>query len=208
MEPVLNAGYVRLVEWMGGDNAVIRNARRCWRSEDKWSYDANQKLIRHLLQKQHMTPFEAMVFTFDVKVPLFVARQWFRHRIGSYNEESLRYCIAEKEYYIPSSLSSTAYDDWKQDMEGQWNSYNYFIKAGLPKEQARALLPMGTYTKFYWTVNGSSLLNFLRLRLDAAAQAEIREYAQRILLLAQDIAPITFKEWRALHDREQILPPN
>ena len=83
---VLNKGFVRLVEHMGGDAAVIRNARRCWRSESK-SEDADRQLIRHLIRKGHKTPFEAMVFTFDVKAPLFVARQWFRHRIGSYNEE-------------------------------------------------------------------------------------------------------------------------
>lgn len=103
---VLNNGFVELVEYMGQDQAVIRNARRCWRSEAK-SEDSDRKLLRHLITAGHKTPFEAMVFTFDVKAPLFVARQWFRHRIGSYNEESLRYCVALRDYYIPENLEGS-----------------------------------------------------------------------------------------------------
>ena len=113
---VLNKGFVRLVEHMGGDAAVIRTARRCWRSESK-SEDADRQLLRHLIEKGHKTPFEAMVFTFDVKAPLFVARQWFRHRMASYNEESLRYCVAQREYYIPEQLEGDPLDAWKQHSE-------------------------------------------------------------------------------------------
>ena len=190
---VLNNGYVELIEWMGGDQAVIRNARRCWKSESKGG-DSDRKLIKHLLTKGHMTPFEAMVFTFDVKCPLFVARQWQRHRIGSYNEESLRYCIAEKDYYVPSGLTEKQERSWCNDNNLCFDDYAYWIGHGLPKEQARAILPTGIYTKFYWTVNGSSLMNFLRLRTDKHAQAEIREYAQNVLCLVQrmHVAPITF----------------
>ena len=89
-QDVLNAGYVRLVEYMGGDESVIRNARRCWRSENKSSEESDRNLIRHLLREGHMTPFETIVFTFDVKCPIFVARQWMRHRIGSFNEERFK----------------------------------------------------------------------------------------------------------------------
>jgi len=178
---------------MGGDDAVIRNARRCWKSESKGE-DSDRKLIKHLLAKGHMTPFEAMVFTFDIKCPLFVARQWHRHRIGSYNEESLRYCIAEKDYYVPSGLTEKQERSWCNDNNLCFEDYAYWIGRGLPKEQARALLPTGVYTKFYWTVNGSSLMNFLRLRTDKHAQAEIREYAQNVLCLVQrmHVAPIAF----------------
>jgi thymidylate synthase (FAD) len=193
-QDVLNAGYVRLVEYMGGDESVIRNARRCWRSEDKSSEKSDRNLIRHLLREGHMTPFEAMVFTFDVKCPIFVARQWMRHRIGSFNEESLRYCVAEQEYFIPDGLNKKQLALWKMYNDGQFDRYN-FVKQTMPKEQARSILPLGTYTKFYWTVNGSSLMNFLKLRLNKAAQAEIREYAKVILDMAKAVAPVSFTEF-------------
>ena len=189
---VLNAGYVNLTEHMGGDDAVIRNARRCWRSEDRSSPEADKRLIEMLLRKGHMTPFESMVFTFDVKAPIFVARQWFRHRMGSFNEESLRYCEANREFYVPSGLSAERAKLWHQDMIVQFESYKYFVVLGVPKEQARALLPLGLYTKFYWTVNGSSLINFLRLRTDKAAQVEIRSYAWAIYEQVSKVAPVTF----------------
>ena len=191
---VLNAGYVRLVEYMGGDESVIRNARRCWRSEDKSNERSDRNLIRHLLREGHMTPFEAMVFTFDVKCPIFVARQWMRHRIGSFNEESLRYCVAERDYFIPNGLDKPQLAFWKMYNEEQFDRY-YLLKQTMPKEQARSILPLGTYTKFYWTVNGSSLMNFLKLRLDESAQAEIREYAEAILEMAKVVAPVSFTEF-------------
>ena len=193
-QDVLNAGYVRLVEYMGGDESVIRNARRCWRSENKSSENSDKNLIRHLLREGHMTPFEAMVFTFDVKCPIFVARQWMRHRIGSFNEESLRYCVAERDYFIPHGLNQQQLAFWKMYNDEQFDRYN-LLKQTMPKEQARSILPLGTYTKFYWTVNGSSLMNFLKLRLDKAAQKEIREYAEAILDMAKVVAPVSFTEF-------------
>jgi thymidylate synthase (FAD) len=193
-QDVLNAGYVRLVEYMGGDESVIRNARRCWRSEDKSSEESDRNLIRHLLREGHMTPFETIVFTFDVKCPIFVARQWMRHRIGSFNEESLRYCVAERDYFIPSGLNQQQLAFWKMYNDEQFDRYD-LLKQTMPKEQARSILPLGTYTKFYWTVNGRSLMNFLKLRLDKGAQAEIREYAKVILDMAKLVAPVSFTEF-------------
>src|SRR5690606_5158063 len=193
-QDVLNAGYVRLVEYMGGDESVIRNARRCWGSEDKSSEESDRNLIRHLLREGHMTPFETIVFTFDVKCPIFVARQWMRHRIGSFAEESLRYCVAERDYFIPSGLNQQQLAFWKMYNDEQFDRYN-LLKQTIPKEQARSILPLGTYTKFYWTVNGRSLMNFLKLRLDKSAQAEIREYAKVILDMAKAVAPVSFTEF-------------
>lgn len=193
-QDVLNAGYVRLVEYMGGDESVIRNARRCWRSENKSSEESDRNLIRHLLREGHMTPFETIVFTFDVKCPIFVARQWMRHRIGSFNEESLRYCVAERDYFIPSGLNQQQLAFWKMYNDEQFDRYNLLTQT-MPKEQARSILPLGTYTKFYWTVNGRSLMNFLKLRLDKSAQAEIREYAKVILDMAKLVAPVSFTEF-------------
>ena len=198
-EGVLNAGYVRLVEYMGGDESVIRNARRCWRSEDKSSEKSDKNLIRHLIDKEHKTPFEAVVFTFDIKCPIFVARQWMRHRIGSFNEESLRYCVTEGEFYIPDGLTADIENQWRHMHAAAFKHYADLLENKIPKEQARSILPLGTYTKFYWTVNGSSLMNFLRLRLDKGAQAEIREYAEVILDMARLVAPVSFKEFIPLH---------
>lgn len=195
---VLNHGFVRLVESMGGDAAVVRNARRCWRSEAK-TENADRQLLRHLLKAGHKTPFEAMVFTFDVKTPLFVARQWFRHRIGSYNEESLRYCIAQREYFVPDHLEGDALQAWIRQNEEAFDFYEELVSGSgtvkMVKEQARSILPIGTYTSFYWTVNGNALMNFLNLRLDKHAQYEIRQYAEAILELVKEVAPISFGEF-------------
>ena len=208
MVKCLNNGYITLIEHMGGDHSVIRNARRCWRSEDKSTEKSDANLIRHLIKAGHYTPFESVCLTFDVKCPLFVARQWFRHRIGSYNEESLRYCVAERDYYIPDNLNNDLTESQLRNMDWSTNVYNWIIKneesfdlyedfvlKGMPKEQARALLPLGTYTKFYWTVNGSSLMNFLALRMDKHAQSEIRAYAHAILHIVREVAPVSFGEW-------------
>lgn len=203
-QDVLNAGYVRLIEYMGGDESVIRNARRCWRSEDKSNERSDRNLIRHLLREGHMTPFETIVFTFDVKCPIFVARQWMRHRIGSFNEESLRYCVAERDYFIPNGLDKPQLAFWKMYNEEQFDRYN-LVKQTMPKEQARSILPLGTYTKFYWTVNGSSLMNFLKLRLDESAQAEIREYAKVILDMAKVVAPVSFTEFVPIVLKDLVL---
>ena len=195
---VLNAGYVRLVEFMGGDEAVIRNARLCWRSEHRSNPPADRNLIKHLITEGHWSPFEAMVFTFEVKAPIFVARQWMRHRIGSYNEESLRYCVAEREFFIPEGLDDSLEWAWRQNNERQFSAYELAVKAGMPKEIARSLLPLGVYTRFYWTVNGRSLMNFLKLRTDLAAQKEIRDYAEAILEMVKEVAPMSFPAFEAL----------
>lgn len=197
---VLNAGYIELVEHMGGDHSVIRNARRCWRSEDRSNEKSDANLIKHLIKKEHRTPFESIVFTFDIKAPIFVARQWMRHRMGSFQEESLRYCVAEREAYNPFVNNKGIVQDeeyiswgmWEEVIYGQFNYYEYLVESGMPKEQARSILPLGIYTKFYWTVNGSSLMNFLKLRCDKSAQKEIRVYADVILEIVKEVAPVTF----------------
>lgn len=197
MIKVLNKGYIHLVEHMGGDASIIESARRCWRSTSKGE-ESDRKLIRHLLQKGHKTPFESMTFRFDVKCPLFVARQWVRHRIAGLCEESLRYCVAEKEYYVPKNLSTAMRVSWQEHHERQFDAYEEYVQSGIPKEQARSVLPIGIYTKFYWFINGSSLLNFVELRTDPHAQKEIREYANAILWYIEDVAPITMEEWKKL----------
>ena len=199
---VLNAGRVKLIDHMGGDASVVRYARRCYQSEERSEPDSDRRLIRHLLKQEHMTPFESFVLTFDVKAPIFISRQWLRHRMSSPMEKSLRYCTAETEFYIPEDLQGADRDDWIQDHSGQFGAYHHYVKRGRPKEQARSVLPLGTYTEFYWTVNGSSLINFLKLRMSTHAQREMQEYAQAVLELSKLVAPITMKEWS--REDEQI----
>lgn len=193
---VLNAGYVNLVESMGGDYSVIRNARLCWRSKSKGE-ESDRRLIKHLLNAGHMTPFESMIFTFSVKAPIFVTRQWMRHRIGTFAEESLRHCTPEPDYYEPENLRGIMGKSawmWNNTIGIALETYRDCVNSGMPKEQARAILPTALYTRFYWTVNGSSLKNFLRLRSDKHAQTEIRAYAEAIRHLVKFVAPVTFGE--------------
>lgn len=150
------------------------------------------KLVKHLVTNKHCTPLEHCVFSFRVKAPIFVARQWFRHRMGSFNERSLRYCEARPEFYYPSGIGFELWDGYDFSYKESLDFYHDLLEGGATKEQARAVLPLGIYTEFIWTVNASSLFNFLRLRLDKHAQLEIREYAKIILQIAKQMAPITF----------------
>jgi thymidylate synthase (FAD) len=187
---VLNHGRVKVVEQMGGDAAVVRAARRCWRSVSKGEA-SDSRLLAHLLEHNHGTPFEHAVFTFDIKCPLFVARQWFRHRIGSYNEVSLRYCVAEKEYYVPQDMEPDARASYDETIQNAFEVYDRFLAEGVRKEIARAVLPLALYTEYYWTVNVRSLMNFLDLRLAPGAQREIRLYARALLEILEETMPVT-----------------
>lgn len=186
---VLDNGYLALIDSMGGDKAVIQAARRCYLSEPQGE-ESDAKLIRHLILKGHGTPFEHAYFTFDVKCPLFVARQWMRHRIGSYDEMSLRYCLAKKDYYTPENLSSADLERYKKSIDEAFATYEELVKSGIKREQARGVLPLSVYTLFYWTVNARSLMNFLTLRLDKAAQFEMRQYAKAALQIFKEKMPL------------------
>jgi thymidylate synthase (FAD) len=177
---------------MGMDKAVIEAARRCYMSEPQGE-ESDAKLIRHLISKDHGTPFEHAYFRFDVKCPIFVARQWIRHRIGTYNEMSLRYCLAKRDYYTPSSLTGEALERYKRSINEAFDTYEALLSAGIKREQARGVLPLSLYTLYYWTVNARSLMNFLKLRLDKAAQPEIREYAKALLEIFKGKMPVTAK---------------
>lgn len=188
----LNAGYVELLEHMGGDKAIIDAARVCYQSHG--NDEADKKLIKMLIKEDHRSPLEHCVFRFMVKAPIFVVRQWQRHRTCSYCEKSLRYCDASPEFYIPDNIQEDYLQErWLSMMEADFNEYLFFQEF-IPREQARSLLPLGIYTEFIWTVNGSSLCNFLGLRLNKHAQAEIREYAAALLDITKTVAPITFGE--------------
>ena len=201
---VLDKGRVKLVRHLGGDKAVIEAARRCWRSKSRGTA-SDVNLINHLMKKDHGTPFEHAVFTFDIKCPLFVARQWFRHRIASYNEVSLRYCIAEKDFYAPGNLKKDLLKHYRESIKKSLLSYEELLKSGVAKEQARAVLPLSLYTEFYWTINTRSLMNFLKLRLDEGAQLEIREYARALLKIFEAKMPVcagSFKRFSGIREEK------
>lgn len=188
--PVLDKGWVQLEDAMGGDAAVIRGARICYQSEAR-TPGADERLIHRLMSSEpkHNTVFEHAVFRFGVKCPLFVSRQWMRHRIGSFNEKSLRYCIADRDYYVPTETAEL--DAYCQHMESSFDLYERLIAAGWRRERARGVLGTAVYTEFIWTVNAWSLMNWLEKRLDPGAQWEHRQYALAIMGIYRQVMPVT-----------------
>lgn len=207
---ILDKGFVHLVEWMGGDRGVVQAARVCYQSDGLCEPEKDKKLIEYLLQHKHGTPFEHSVLKFHVKAPLFVARQWFRHRMASYNEVSGRYTVLKDEFYEPEiwrgqdtknkqgSAGVLPFD--KQEIakvalrsvqQAAMNAYHILLDIGVSKEMARFVLPVNIYTEWYWTVNARSLMNFLDLRCDAHAQWETRQYADTIYRMFVDVMPWT-----------------
>jgi len=214
---VLDKGFVNLVNFMGGDLAVVASARvsnGITPEEASKGEEADQKLINFLMRNRHGTPFEHSIFTFFVKCPIFVAREWQRHRIGSYNEVSGRYTEFQPEFYIPSAfrqpgsnnkqgslpLNDSKADEWLKLGFEKWSQlaydeYQFLLKQGLAKEMARMVLPLNLYTQYYWTVNARSLMNFLNLRAAEDAQWEIRQYALAIKDIFKEKMPQTFGAW-------------
>ena len=209
-------GFVRLVDTMGDDMSVVKAARVSYGNESKGK-EADQKLIHYLLKHNHGTPFEHIVFTFHIRCPIFVARQWFRHRIGSFNEISGRYVELDTQFFVPSAFRQNKTSNHQASIEGDFtedemqsmsNEYTYaleiaestyhsLLEKGVAREQARAILPLGTYTEFYWTVNLRSLFNFIHLRTDENAQEEMRDYATIVHLLAQENAKWCFEAFES-----------
>lgn len=217
MEPVsvLNHGYVTLCDFMGDDLSVVRSARvshdAVWRTGEDNDMDA--RLINYLVKNGHTSPLECVSFTFEVKCPIFVARQWFRHRTGKFNEVSGRYSELPEEFYIPEvSQITTQSTGNKQQRTDQIHPeaehiqedisamckhahamYKKLLQSGCPRELARGVLPLNTYTKFFFTMDLHNLAHFLHLRLSDHAQYEIRVYAEAILKLITPLVPVTME---------------
>lgn len=206
---LLDHGYVRYVDGMGSDLSVVRAARNsfnaAWRAGEDESADA--KLIRYLWRNKHTTPFEHVVFTFDIKAPIFVFRQWHRHRTWSYSEVSARYSELPEEFYLPNELhiQSTVNKQGRDDSVAHGSMgmllaiekqccdafalYTEILRSGVSREEARMHLPLNTYTKMFGTTNLLNLLKFIVLRSDAHAQYEIRVYSDAILDMIRTIVP-------------------
>lgn len=206
---VLDKGFVALVEHMGGDRAVVQAARVSYRSDGLGEPERDRKLIAFLLNNKHGSPFEHAVLKFHVKAPIFVARQWFRHRMSSYNETSFRYREAPEEFYIPGrwrlqdtknkqgSVPAIEFDhryyghELIKNCEHAMAQYKGMIAAGVAREMARMVLPVNLYTEWYWTVNARALMHFIELRSELHAQWEMRQYSNAIWPLFAKTMPWT-----------------
>ena len=220
---ILDHGYVRLVKSSGGDLDVVRAARVSynaeWRAGENSGSDA--RLIRYLMRNGHTSPFEHVTFTFEVKAPIFVLRQWHRHRTWSYNEVSARYTELPEEFYIPeinkigvqskdnkqgrefideSKLDEPLWlgedgfiaDKLRVNSEKLMQEYKYLLKyTSCPREIARIILPLNTYSHMFATVDLHNLLKFIKERTSPGAQYEIKVYAEAMLDLIQPIVPVS-----------------
>lgn len=211
----LDKGFVRLVDSMGDDSSIVQMARVSYGKGTKTPSD-DRRLIRYLMSNRHTSPFESVTFKFHVKAPIFVLRQWMRHRTWSYNEVSARYSEMPDEFYIPetqrlqrqSSINKQGSDKKlvsdiptthaliEDHMRMSYETYCNLIRQGLSRELARIVLPVSQYSEMYAVTNLNNLLHFIRLREDTHAQAEIREYAIAMKSLIGDIVPITLEAYK------------
>jgi len=222
--PVLDKGYVRLVDYMGDDLSIVRSARvshdAAWRAGENEHKD--RKLIRFLMRNQHTSPFESVIFTFEVKAPIFIARQWMRHRAQKYNEISARYTKLELSYYLPEHIGQQSGANHQARDIDQPNPsedlirhkmdeimtecmevYDQLIEAGVPREVARVILPVSTYTRFFATVDLHNLFHFLNLRNSEHAQHEIQQYAIAVKQLISPIVPEAYSAWLYAKQKEE-----
>lgn len=207
-------GFVRLDSAMADDLSVVNSARVSFAVRREDMDDKDKGLIRFLMRDRHGTPFEHNSFRFHIRAPIFVAREWFRHRVSSFNEESARYHKLSDDFYVPDveavrsqvgkpgsysfepvdeALASETRDTFQRIYKELYAEYNDLIERGVAKEVARAILPVGIFTQFYWTLNARSLMNFLSLRNAQTAQYEIRTYAQAVEHFFKQQMPITYE---------------
>ncbi len=208
--PVLDKGFVRLVDYLGGDARIVQSARVSY-GEGTKSYRKDAALIDYLLRNEHTSPFEQVVLTFHTKMPVFVARQWVRHRMARLNEISGRYSVMKDEFYLPAgSEIALQSEDNKQGRSDEpvspedqalitealesgqrdaYAAYSELLDRGVARELARINLPLSLYTEWYWQIDLHNLFHFLKLRMDSHAQSEIRAYATVMFDLARRVCP-------------------
>ena len=197
---------------MASDLSVANAARVSFARRKEALDEADEGLIRFLMRDKHGTPFEHNAFRFHVRCPIFVAREWFRHRIGSFNEFSMRYARATDEFYVPEAddvrsqvgkpgaytfepvdpeLAELTRDELRAVYEHAYATYERLVEAGVAREVARCVIPVGAYTEFYWTVNARALMNFVSLRAAETAQREIQRYAEAVESFLAERMPVT-----------------
>lgn len=208
---VLDKGFIRLVDYMGGDARIVQSARVSY-GEGTKTVREDGALIDYLLRHQHTSPFEQVILTFHVKLPIFVARQWIRHRTARVNEISGRYSIMKNECYLPApeDVAFQSQDNKQgrseaavspetvervrsviqESQNDAFEAYEGLIEENIARELARINLPLSTYTEWYWQIDLHNLFHFLRLRCDSHAQKEIRVYAEAMLDICRKVAPL------------------
>jgi len=210
---VLDHGFVRLDDAMADDLSVVNGARVSFAKHKEVMDESDEGLIRFLMRDRHGTPFEHNSFRFHIRAPIFVAREWMRHRVGSFNEFSLRYARATDDFYIPEAedvrsqvgkpgaysfepvpdeIARATREKLQAVYETAYLAYEQLVELGVARELARCALPVGAYTEFYWTINARSLMNFLSLRNSETAQREIRRYAEACELFLERLMPVTY----------------
>lgn len=212
--PVLDRGFVRLVDYLGSDERIVQAARVSYGKGTK-TFREDRGLIFYLLRNEHTSPFEQVVLTFHVKLPIFVARQWIRHRTARVNEISGRYSVLKDEFYVPAleDLAAQSKDNKQgraaepfapevgrsiqeriENAQSQsYRMYEELLGTDLAREVARIVLPLGAYTEWYWQMDLHNLMHFLKLRLDPHAQKEIRLYAQVIFDITKRVCPLAME---------------
>lgn len=228
--PVLAHGFVALVDYMGNDAAIVQAARVSY-GQGTRSVRDDRGLIRYLLRHRHTTPFEMVELKFLVRLPIYVARQWVRHRTASLNEYSARYSVVPDEFDLPAPdavrrqstrnrqgrgepLPTETVERFRSDLDGvsraAYDAYRRALDAGVARETARMVLPLAYYTEWYWKIDLHNLFRFLSLRLDPHAQEEIRLYAAQLATIAAVVCPVAceaFEEYTvaglSLSRREQ-----
>ncbi len=221
--PVLDHGFIRVVDYMGDDAAVVQAARVSYGRGTR-AANEDRGLIRYLMRHRHSTPFEMCEIKYHVKLPIFVARQWIRHRTANVNEYSARYSVLDREFYIPAAEHLAAQSDvnrqgrgdvlqgeeaaqvlrlLREDAARTHDNYAWMLnedadpaRAGLTRELARINLTLNTYTQWYWKTDLHNLLHFLSLRADSHAQYEIRVYAEAMLETVRAWVPLSFEAFR------------
>lgn len=211
-------GSVSLVQQVGDDKSIVNAARVSFAGDNALPFDERDaKLIKYLLKHHHGSPFEHNSLTFKVVAPIFVVRQWQRHRIASYNEISARYVEVLERFYTPVQFREQAKNNRQASIEASetleqgvaralyesawkasFEAYHNLLELGVAKEQARGVLPVTQYTEFYFTCNLRALFHFLELRDHAGAQWEIQQYARALAQLAEPIFPSAFQAWREI----------
>ncbi len=211
---VFTEGFVRLDDAMADDLSVVNAARVSFGTRKDELDDRDAGLIGFLMRERHGTPFEHNAFRFHVRCPIFVMREWIRHRVGSFNELSARYTKIDDSFYVPAvedvrsqvgkpgsySFESVAPDvadrtraAMEESYKASYDAYEAMLADGVAREVARSVLPVGIMTEFFWTLNARSIMNFLSLRNQEHAQREIRRYAEAVEVLFETRMPITHR---------------
>ena len=212
--PVLDKGFVRLVDYMGGDERIVQSARVSY-GEGTKTVRQDRGLIHYLMRNWHTSPFEQVSLTFHAKMPVFVARQWVRHRTARLNEISGRYSVMKDEFYVPApehilpqsannkqgragerfdaDTETALIERFRSEQAQAYRAYGEMLDLDVAREIARVNLPLSIYTEWYWQIDLHNLFHFLRLRLDPHAQYEIRVYAEAMARCAKAVAPLAYE---------------